>query len=126
VNSQVVVTGRFERLARIIGAQVGVSLVMAAILLVAKGKLAAESAALGGSIAFIPAILYAGRMLAVTGNDPKRLLRAQYRAESFKVVGTMALFGATFLWFKEVAVVWMFATYFVALLVYWVALLFDH
>jgi ATP synthase protein I len=99
---------------------------MAVLLLVTKGRLSAYSAAIGGAAAFIPAILYVGRMLAVSGNDPRKLLAAQYRAEAFKIVGTAVIFGATFIAFKGVVVGWMFGTYFLALLVYWAALLFDR
>ena len=118
--------GRYRRLARIIGAQMAVSLVIALLLFVFKGSGAAVSAAVGGAIAFIPAILYAGRMVAVDGTDPKRLLRAQYRAESFKTAGTLALFAATFILFKGVSASWLFLTYVAALLVYWAALLIDR
>jgi len=103
-----------------------VSLVIAVTLFAFKGKVAAVSAAMGGAIAFIPAILYAGRMVAVGGADPKRLLRAQYRAESFKTAGTLALFAGTFIFFKGVSASWLFLTYVAALLVYWVALLIDR
>ena len=126
MDNQVVATGRLRRLARIIGAQVGVSFLVAALLLVTRGKLAALSAVVGGAAAFIPAILYVRRMLAVSGTDPKRLLAAQFRAEAFKFVGTVVIFGCTFKWFKEVQAVWLFASYFAALLVYFAALLFDR
>ena len=64
-------------------------------------------------------------MLATGGNDPKRLLRAQYRAEAFKMAATLILFGATFKWFKNVAVVWLFVAYCAALATYFAALLID-
>jgi ATP synthase protein I len=99
---------------------------MAALVLVTQGTRAGLSAALGGSAAFIPAILYATRMLAVNSTDPKRMLAAMYRAEAFKIVGTAAIFGITFAFYRGVSVVWMFATYFAALLVYFAALLFDR
>lgn len=126
MGSQVVVTGRFERLARIIGAQVGVSLAIAALLLAARGRVSAGSAVIGGGAAFIPAVLYASRMLAVNGTDPNRLLAAQYRAEAFKILGTVIILGAAFRWFRGMDVLALFGTYFAALLVYWAALLFDR
>lgn len=118
--------GRFARLARIIGAQVVVTAVIAAALFVLRGSTAGWSAALGGAIAFVPAILYATRMVAVRGSDPRHLLRAQYRAEVFKTAGTLALFAATFLWFRGVSAPWLFLTYVAALLVYFAALLIDR
>lgn len=105
--------------------QVAVALGFAILLLVSKGWIDALSAAIGGAIAFIPAALYAGRMLTPEGNDPKRLLRAQYRAEGFKMAATLLLFGATFRWFKDVAVLWLFVTYCAALATYFAALVMD-
>ncbi|MGA2552093.1 MAG: ATP synthase subunit I [Burkholderiaceae bacterium] len=119
-------TGRFARVARIIGAQIAVSLVIAALLYGVKGRTAALSAVIGGAIAFIPAILYASRMVAVAGTDPRRLLRAQYRAEAYKTAGTLALFAATFILYRSVSAPWLFLTYVAALLIYWVALLIDR
>ena len=118
--------GRFARLARIIGAQVLVSLVIAATLYAVKGRTAALSAAIGGAIAFIPAILYAARMVAVVGSDPKRLLRAQYGAEAYTTAGTLGLFALTFVLYRDVSAPWLFLTYVAALLVYWAALLIDR
>ncbi len=105
--------------------QVAVALVSATVLLVSKGWIAAASAGIGGAIAFIPAIVYASRMLATASDDPRRLLLAQYRAEGFKVAATLILFGVTFRFFRDVAVLWMFATYCAALATYFAALLLD-
>jgi ATP synthase protein I len=105
--------------------QAAVALFFAVVLLVSKGWIEAASAALGGACAVIPALLYASRMLVTGGNDPKRLLRAQYGAEGLKMVATLILFGATFRWFKDVAVLWMFLTYCAALASYFAALLID-
>lgn len=126
MNGPVFAKSRFARLARIIGAQVAVTLVIAAALYFVKGRAAAVSAAIGGAIAFLPAILYAARMVAVPGTDPRRLLRAQYSAEAYKTAGTLALFAATFVLYRNVSAPWLFLTYVAALLVYWVALLIDR
>jgi ATP synthase protein I len=126
VNGQAFAKSRFSRLAKIIGAQVVVSLVIAATLYAVKGRTAALSAAIGGAIAFIPAILYAARMVAVAGTTPRHLLRAQYGAEAYKTAGTLALFAVTFMLYRNVSAPWLFLTYVAALLVYWAALLIDR
>ena len=126
MNDQTPDKARGRRIARIIGLQVGISIVIAVLLLAFVGTIAALSAFVGGAIAFVPAALYAGRMVAVTGSDPKTLLRAQYLAEAFKTATTLILFGMTFVLFRQVVASWLFVTYVAALLMYLVALLIDH
>jgi ATP synthase protein I len=104
--------------------QVGVTLLMALVLLQARGKYEALSVLMGGMIAFVPAILYALR-IQISSTDPNALLKAHYRAEAIKTAVTMLLFGVTFLWFKQVVALWLFIAYGVALSVYWIALVTD-
>jgi ATP synthase protein I len=113
------------RLLRVIGMQVGVALLLGLILWATSGRIAAISALLGGAIAFVPASLYALR-IQVSSTDPRVLLKVHFRAEAFKTAGTILLFGATFLWFKNVAAFWLFVSYGVTLSMYWVALVTDE
>jgi ATP synthase protein I len=112
------------KLLRIIGMQIGATLLVALILWLAKGELEALSALAGGVIAFIPASLYALR-IQVSSTDPNVLLKAHFRAEAFKSAVTIVLFGATFLLFKNVAALWLFVAYGVTLSMYWLALVTD-
>ncbi|CAN5289880.1 hypothetical protein BH11PSE11_BH11PSE11_08240 [soil metagenome] len=112
------------KLLRVIGLQVGATLLVVLILWYAKGKLEALSALLGGVIAFVPASLYALR-IQVSSTDPKVLLKAHFRAEAFKNAATIVLFGVTFLLFKDVNALWLFIAYGVTLSMYWLALVTD-
>lgn len=107
----------------VIGLQVAVTLVIAGLFLVLAGALAAKSALIGGAIAFIPGAFYAFRIIRSRRSSPDRMLRAHYAGEFGKLALTMLLFGATFVWVKEISVLSLFAAYIVALLVYWAALL---
>jgi ATP synthase protein I len=107
---------------RIVLLQVLVTVVLSVVLLFLHGAGAATSALLGGAIGFIPAFIYAWRMTAVKGADPKRLLHAQYRAEFYKFAVTAVMFALTFLTFSDVAALFLFLGYVATLLVYWVAL----
>lgn len=107
---------------RVVALQILVSVVLAVILLIASGRAAAIAAMLGGAIGFIPAWIYAWRMTAVRGTDPKQLLSAQYRAEFYKFAVTAILFSLSFLLFREVSALFLFLGYLATLLVYWVAL----
>ena len=108
----------------IIGLQVAVTLVVAALVwATTKDPNAAVSALWGGSIAFVSAFAYARAMRVPSGSRPSDLLRAQYRAQGFKFAVTLACFGATFALVEDIAPLPLFLTYGATLLVYWAALL---
>ncbi len=107
---------------RVVALQMLVSIALALILLLVIGPGAAVATLLGGAIGFIPAWIYAWRMTAVRGNDPKQLLSAQYSAEFYKFALTAVLFTLTFLLFRDVSALYLFLGYLATLLVYWVAL----
>jgi len=109
---------------RIILAQVAVTMAMALLLLVSGSPVGAASALSGGAVGFIASLVYARKMLAPKGGDPKAFLSAHYRAEAYKLAYTILLFSLVFTQFKDVQVVPLFATYIATLLVYWVALIF--
>jgi ATP synthase protein I len=110
---------------RIIGAQMAVTAVAVALVLLMGGEAhAAWSALIGGVIGFSTAYVYVRRMFASRGADPADVLKAQYRAEFYKLAFTAVLFGATFVLFRDVAALPLFLTYAATLMVYWAALLF--
>lgn len=110
---------------RILGAQMAVTVIAVVLVLVMGGETrAAWSALIGGAIGFSTAYVYVRRMFASRDADPGALVKAQYRAEFFKLAFTVLLFGATFVLFREVAALPLFLTYAATLMVYWAALLF--
>jgi ATP synthase protein I len=110
---------------RILGTQMAVTAVAVVLVLLMGGEAhAAWSAVIGGVIGFSTAYVYVRRMFASRGDDPGDALKAQYRAEFFKLAFTALMFGATFVLFREVAALPLFLTYAATLMVYWAALLF--
>lgn len=109
---------------RIIMVQVAVAVVIALLMLVFQGLTAAVSAFVGGAIGFLTSWVYAKKMLAPPGSDAKKIIRAHYSAEAYKLIFTILLFSLVFTRFKEVHALSLFATYAATLAVYWVALIF--
>lgn len=110
---------------RILGAQMAVTVAAALLVLAVSGESrAAWSALIGGAIGFSTAYVYARRMVATRGEEPRELVKAQYRAEFHKLALTMGLFAATFTLYKDIAALPLFLTYAATLMVYWAALLF--
>lgn len=108
---------------RIIWLQVGVTALIAALLLGIKGSSAAVSALLGGSVGFLTSLVYAIIMVRPDSEEPRDLLRAHIRAEAFKLLATVILFVAVFTLFKEISAVILVLTFAATLLVNWVSLL---
>lgn len=110
---------------RILGAQIAVTVGAVVLVLLMGGEArTAWSALIGGAIGFSTAFVYARRMFAARGGDPEDALKAQYRAEFYKLAITAVLFGMTFVLFRDVAALPLFLTYAATLMVYWAALLF--
>lgn len=112
-----------RQLVSIIALQLAVAFTAAMGFWIASGLLAARSAAIGGLIAAVPGAFYAWRLIRSRQVSPQRMLGVHVAAEFGKLALTFLLFGATFIWIKEVSVFPLFATYIATLLVYWVALL---
>ena len=113
------------KILRIIGLQVVVTLLAALVVFVMSDRVAAVSAALGGSIGFLTGLSYALRSATVRGNTPKDWLQAQYAGERFKFVMTVVLFSVTFALYRSLRLPEFFLTYMATLLVYFAALLMD-
>ncbi len=109
---------------RIILVQLAVAVISALVMWVVLGKLAAISAFAGGAIGFITGWVYANKMFAPLGSDAKKIARAHYSAEAYKLVFTVLLFSLVFTQFKEVLALPLFVGYGATLLVYWAALIF--
>ena len=109
---------------RIILVQVAVAVAIALMMLLFQGVIAAVSAFAGGAIGFLTSLVYAKKMLAPLGSELKKIIRAHYSAEAYKLIFTILLFSLVFTQFKEVDALSLFATYAATLAVYWVALIF--
>lgn len=109
---------------RIILVQVAVTGVIALLMWVAQGQLAAISAFAGGAVGFLTGLIYAKKMFAPSGSDTKKIIRAHYSAEAFKLVFTILLFSLVFTQFKDVRALPLFIGYAATLMVYWAALIF--
>lgn len=109
---------------RIILVQVSVAVVIALMMLLITGVAAAVSAFLGGAIGFLTSLIYAKKMLAPPGSEAKKIIRAHYSAEAYKLIFTILLFSLVFTQYKEVHALSLFATYAATLAVYWIALIF--
>ncbi len=108
---------------RIIFIQVAVAVTLALLMLFVLGLAAAVSAFAGGAIGFLSSLVYAKKMLAPLGSEPKAVVRSHYRAEAYKLIFTALLFALVFTQFKEVHALALFAAYVATLAVYWVALI---
>lgn len=92
-------------------------------LLPLKGVQAAGSAALGGAIGFLSSLAYALRMRAPKSAEPRDLLKAQVRAEAYKLLTTAGMLAAVFIFLKEVSPLPLLLTFIATLAAYWLALL---
>lgn len=108
---------------QIIWLQVAVTALIALSLLGFKGVSAAVSALLGGSIGFLPSLVYAKTMLIAKGDEPRDQLKAHLRAEAYKLLATVVLFIAVFVVFKDVSALILILSFAATLAVYWIGLL---
>ncbi len=108
---------------RIILIQVAVAVVISLLMLLLLGLTAAVSAFIGGAIGFLTSLIYAMKMLAPPGSDAKKIIRAHYSAEAYKLILAILLFSLVFTQYKDVHALSLFVTYVATLAVYWVALI---
>lgn len=108
----------------IVGFQVLVTLVAALLMWVTQGAATGASAFAGGAVGFLTSLIYAKKMFVPQGSELKKIIRAQYSAEAYKLIFTILLFSFVFTQFKEVHALPLFATYVATLAVYWAALIF--
>lgn len=104
-------------------AQVGATLLVAAVFLIWRDAHAAMSALVGGGIGVAAALAMVAFMFRRTGgDDPHRVVRNAYKGEAAKLGVTVLLFVAA-LKFLELAALPLFVAYIATLAVHWVALL---
>lgn len=108
----------------VITAQLTLTVVISLILLIAQNLVVAASAFAGGAVGFLTSLVYAKKMFAPQDAELKKIIRAHYSAEAYKLAFTILLFSFVFTQFKEVHALPLFATYVATLAVYWVALIF--
>ncbi|WP_028453975.1 ATP synthase subunit I [Chitinilyticum litopenaei] len=89
------------------------------------GKHAAMSGFVGGAIALAGSLLYARIAFRVQFAPPAALLRMHFAAEMAKLGMTLLAFAALFVFFRQVAALWVFAGYLAAASAYWFGLLFK-
>ena len=109
---------------RIIGAQVIAAGFSTLLMQLVSGKEAAVSALVGGAVGVLTSWIYAKKMVAPQGSDEKKMVRAHYRAEAYKLIFTILLFTLVFTQFKDVRALPLFLGYGATLVIYWVALIF--
>lgn len=84
----------------------------------------AIAASIGGAIGFLTGFVYAKKMTTPIGEEVKKIIRAHYSAEAYKLIFTVLLFSLVFTQYKEVNAMPLFLGYFATLIVYWAALIF--
>jgi ATP synthase protein I len=109
---------------QIILVQMTVAVTIALLMWMLLGFLAAISALTGGAIGFVTALVYAKKMTAQNTGEAKKIVRAHYSAEAYKLVFTILLFSLVFKEFREVQALPLFVGYVGTLVVYWAALIF--
>jgi ATP synthase protein I len=103
--------------------QAAVTVIAAACAAALSGRLAAQSAALGGGIATLGSLVMAGLVFGGRSDrDPQRALRGFYLGEAVKLAVVVGLFVLVL---KTVAVapLAMLSAFAVAVLVYWIVLI---
>ncbi|HEX5126393.1 MAG TPA: ATP synthase subunit I [Rhodocyclaceae bacterium] len=108
---------------RVIKLQLLVTVAIAAVLGASRNLQHAFSALCGGGIAVFSAFVYARKMLTPGEVDPGKALKAQYRAELYKLAVTVVLFALVFSVFKnDIVASSLFLTYLATVIAYWFAL----
>jgi len=116
--------GIAKAVGQIILAQVIITVAISLLMWIVQGSATAASAFAGGAVGFLTSLVYAKKMFAPQGGEVKKILRAQYSAEAYKLAFTILLFSFIFTQFKEVHALPLFVTYIATLAVYWAALIF--
>jgi F0F1-type ATP synthase assembly protein I len=113
-------------LRRLVLRQIAIALLAALVLGGFFGQPVALGVFLGGAAVFLPASLSAFRMWVSKTDDPHVAWRTQVSAQTLKWVGTVLVFGATFVWLRQVPAPWVFLGFGLTHLVYWVSMLTER
>ncbi len=111
---------------RLVLSQIVCAAVVAVLAGLLKGWPVGRSVALGGAAVFVPAALGALRMSMTRSETPQAALRTQVSAQALKWLGTVCIFGAIFLYDREVRAMWVFLGFGMAHMAYWLALLLER
>jgi len=107
----------------VLGWQLMLGVVTAAVSGLVDGWTAAVSALLGGGIGVLAGAAYVWRALRHSEGVAGELYRAQVLGEGYKFAVTLALFMMVFLGWRNVSALPLFLAYILTFGVYWVALL---
>lgn len=87
------------------------------------GRSAGIASGLGGAIALAGSLLYARVAYQMVYGPPAALIRLHYAAEVAKMALTFVAFAAVFVFYRQVAWMWLFIGYIAATSAYWFGLL---
>lgn len=101
--------------------QLGTTLVFAALCAVLYGTNAAASALLGGMVCVVPNAYFARKLFKYQGaRSAKQIVNSFYKGEAIKIVLSIMLFTAVFVWIKITPLAF-FASYIMILMTHWFA-----
>ncbi len=109
----------------VIRLQVGFTVLLTVALLLILGQKAAIASFFGGLIAVLGSMLYALIAYRAGLAAAAELLRRHFAAEMAKLAFTLIAFAAFFMFYREVASLWVFAGYLAAASGYWFGLLIN-
>ncbi|MBE9608216.1 ATP synthase subunit I [Chitinilyticum piscinae] len=109
----------------VIRMQVGITVALVLLLALLAGKSAALSGLCGGAISLLGSLLYARIAFRTAYAPPAALLRMHFAAEMAKLALTFVAFAALFVFYRQVAALWVFVGYLAAASAYWFGLLFK-
>jgi len=111
---------------KVLGMQLGLTLLTAVVAWALEGTVAAYSAVLGGLVCVIPTAFLGVRMMAVRhASNPRKLLNAAYVGEAGKWFISLALFVVIYVWIKPLNAAALLAGFIVAQGGIWAAILAD-
>lgn len=101
--------------------QLGATLVLAALCALIFGANAAVSALLGGMVCVVPNAYFARKLFKYQGaRSAKQIVNSFYKGEAMKIILSVLLFTAVFVWIKITPLAF-FAAYIMILMTHWFA-----
>lgn len=101
--------------------QLGTTLIFAVICAIAFGVNAASSALLGGMVYIVPNVYFARTLFKYQGaRSAKQIVNSFYKGEALKIILSLLLFTAVFVWVKITPLAF-FAAYIMLLMTHWFA-----
>lgn len=106
---------------RLVGFQLGLTLLLATIALFYAGVTAVSSAVLGGLVSMLPTAYFATTLFQYQGaRAARQILSAFYKGEALKIILTIILFALVFKFFTVIPVVF-FGVYIMDQMIFWFA-----